>query len=89
MDECDWVQCIDPPSPPGLNLDPNWDGITPYEFGSNATYTCKGSGYYFDEDRDKMSFNVTCLPGGRWQVPNPWPFCVTSENRVTTAYNKL
>ncbi len=79
MDECEWVQCIDPPIPAGANIKHTWDGVTPYEFGANATYECASTSLWFEQDRQMQSFNVTCLPGGRWQVPNPWPRCVPSK----------
>ena len=79
LDDCVWVQCIDPPTPPGMNVKHDWDELTPYEFLSNATYTCDSDGLYFEEDRSKESFTVQCLPNGKWDTPNPWPQCVQSK----------
>ncbi len=74
--ECDWVQCVDPPVPAGLNLKTSWDGMAGVEFGGNVTYSCNGSDYFFDHDKENASFAVVCLEGGRWQLPPEWPKCV-------------
>jgi hypothetical protein len=78
LDECEWIQCIDPPVPNGHGVKLLWDGVTPYEFYSNATYTCEKYGLWFEEDRDMTNFTLQCLPGGRWKVPRPWPRCIES-----------
>ena len=81
IDECEWIQCVDPPLPAGMNLKNDFDGITPYEFGQNATYTCASQDMYFEEDKNMESFTVECLIGGRWIYPNPSPKCVQSKGR--------
>ena len=73
LDDCEWIQCIDPPLPEGMNLKSDFDGITSYEFGSNATYTCASQDLYFEDDKEMESFTVECLVGGRWKIPNKWP----------------
>ena len=47
-DDCEWVACIDPPLPLGHNLKNDFDGITPYDFYTNATYECK-DGFFFEQ----------------------------------------
>ena len=63
-----------------MGLNPNWNGVTPYEFYENATYTCNSSSTWFEHDREQLNFNVTCLPGGRWKTPQEWPKCVPSKD---------
>ena len=79
IDECEWIQCVDPPVEDGMNLKTDFDGATPYEFGDNATYTCASPGMYFEQDKGMQSFTVECMVGGRWKIPNPWPKCVASK----------
>ena len=47
-DDCEWVACIDPPLPHGHNLKNDFDGITPYDFYTNATYECE-DGFFFEQ----------------------------------------
>ena len=54
LDECQWTQCIDPPIPEGRRVKPTWDGVTPYEFYSNATYVCDSDEVFFEHDRDQL-----------------------------------
>ena len=77
--DCEWIQCIDPPVADGTNLRTDFDGVTPYEFGDNATYTCASPGMYFEQDKGMQSFTLECMVGGRWKIPNPWPKCVESK----------
>ena len=51
----------------------------PVEFYDNATYVCDGEDLYFEWDRDMAEFNVTCLPGGAWELPDEWPRCVACQ----------
>ena len=63
LDSCEWVACIDPPSPPAFtNLEVEWDGA-PVNFTSNIPYTCNSEvvARYFESDRDMEDYNVTCL----------------------------
>ena len=83
IDDCEWIQCIDPPLPEGMNLKSDYDGTT-YEFGSNATYSCASERMYFENDKGMENFTVECLVGGRWKVPNVWHKCVESEYLIQT-----
>ena len=65
-----------------MNLKNDFDGITPYEFGKNATYACASQDMYFEEDKNMESFTVECLIGGRWILPNPSPKCVKSKRGI-------
>ena len=47
----------------------------PVEFGDNVTYICE-EGFYFEMDRDKTEFGITCLDSGLWDEPQLWPRCV-------------
>ena len=58
MDECMWIGCVDPPEPKGFYIKSDWDGLSVYEFGETATYTCEDEGLYFEDDRAKKSFAV-------------------------------
>ena len=79
IDECVWTQCLyPPPSPEGYLLTTTWSG-DPVEFYDNATYVCDGEELYFEWDRDMAEFNVTCLPGGAWELPDEWPRCVACQ----------
>lgn len=84
LDPCIWVQCIDPPTPPGATVKPQWalDTHGPVEFYDNVTYTCAHSGLWFEEDRDMESFEVQCQPDGSFLPPDEWPFCVRSERTI-------
>ena len=87
IDDCEWIQCVDPPLPEGMNLKNDFDG-TPYEFGENATYTCASPNFYFEEDKNMESFTVECLIGGRWKYPSPSPKCAKSK-KIVQVWNKL
>ena len=79
IDECVWTQCLyPPPSPEGYLLTTTWAG-DPVEFYDNATYICDGEELYFEWDRDMAEFNVSCLPGGAWELPDEWPRCVACQ----------
>lgn len=78
IDECVWIQCINPPPPPeGTGLESNYEGDA-VEFYDNNTYVCQ-EGLYFEWDRDMPEFNITCLPGGAWDEPIVWPICLASK----------
>lgn len=77
LDPCVWNKCINPPIPNGNNLKHSWHG-QPLDFYDNVTYTCAFEGYWFEDDRDLVAFDVPCLPGGRFGVPSPWPLCLQS-----------
>ena len=79
IDECVWVSCLHPPQPPeGSFLSMLWSG-DPVDFYGNVSYICEEEGLYFEWDRDMEEFNVTCLHGGDWDSPDPWPVCLPSE----------
>ena len=81
LDPCVWIQCLHPPTPPETNrLEANWYG-GPVEFNDSVSYGCNSSDTYFEWDRQMVEFNVTCLSGGMWIVPEEWPNCVESKHR--------
>ena len=61
--------------PDGTNLVSNWEG-EPVEFFDNSSYSCASQDFYFEMDRDKVSWNLTCLDDGSWDVPLAWPVCL-------------
>ena len=76
LDKCKWVQCINPPQPPdGANLVSNWNG-DPVEFFDNSSYSCATADVFFEMDREKISWNMTCLDDGSWDAPHIWPVCL-------------
>ena len=81
LDDCIWIQCLYPPSPPHeSNLDMLWIG-DPVEFYDNVSYVCNDEGIRFEWDREMTEFNVTCLPGGTWEEVIEWPNCLLSINK--------
>ena len=74
-----WTQCIDPPIPSDRRVKPTWDGGTPYDFYTNATYVCDSDDVFFEHDLLQESFTVMCTDSGRWNTPPVWPRCVESE----------
>ena len=75
LDTCEWVACINPPTPPEEALIAfHWDG-NPVEFNGNVSYTCKDESLFFEMDKEKEEYNVTCLEDGSWDVPEEWPVC--------------
>jgi hypothetical protein len=95
LDKCKWIQCINPPqvrtnmitdyfvintfkSPEGTNLVSDWDE-EPVEFFDNSSYSCASQDLYFEMDRDKVAWNMTCLDDGSWDVPATWPVCLSCE----------
>jgi hypothetical protein len=79
LDDCEWESCVDPPTPQGYQIKHDFDGVTPYELFSNATYTCERDGLYFEEDKNMVDFTIECQEGGRWKTPLIWPKCVESK----------
>ena len=80
-----WIGCVDPPEPKGFYIKSDWDGLSVYEFGETATYTCEDEGLYFEDDRAKKSFAVKCLENGKWEEPLPvWPRCISGEDGENT-----
>ena len=72
---------LQPPEETQLQLE--WDSA-PVEFYSNVSYACASEDTYLDFDREAAEWNLTCLEGGGWQSPQPWPRCVNSKK--TTIY---
>jgi hypothetical protein len=57
----------------------NWNGqVVP--FYANTSYSCANSTIFFANNRSQASWNMTCLPGGVWNVPAVWPTCISSKN---------
>ena len=80
LDTCEWVACINPPTPPEEALIAlQWDG-NPIEFNGNVSYTCKDENLYFEMDKDMEEYNVTCLEDGSWDVPAEWPVCFNCKS---------
>ena len=78
LDDCVWIQCINPPpAPEGTGLVSLYEGDA-VEFYDNNTYVCQ-DGLFFEEDRDMPEYNITCLPGGAWDEPIVWPICLASK----------
>ena len=48
----------------------------PVNFTDTVSYVCAGADLYYEEDRDMLEYNVTCLTGGGWDEPKLWPQCV-------------
>lgn len=67
---------LQPPEETQLHLE--WDSA-PVEFYSNVSYACASEDTYLDFDREAAEWNLTCLEGGGWQSPQPWPRCVNSK----------
>ena len=84
VDECVWVACMYPPVPEGRGLAAVWEG-EPVEFFENVTYTCASSNLFFEEDRSKQDFEVTCLDSGYFDTPWDWPKCVSSKSSWRSA----
>ena len=55
-----------------------WSG-EPVDFYGNVSYVCEEEGLYFEWDRDMLEFNISCMPGGSWDLPATWPICVPCE----------
>ena len=72
------THCATPPDVSASNLSPvAWDG-GPVEFDTTIDYACDGS-RKFSDDFYRVTVSATCLPGDVWEVPDPWPSCVESE----------
>ena len=80
LDDCIWVQCLYPPEPPpNTLLSLTWLG-DPVDFYDNVSYVCQEEDLYFEWDREKPEFNISCLPGGSWDKPVVWPICVACKD---------
>jgi hypothetical protein len=64
--------------PPSTGLASNWNGqLVP--FFSNTSYSCANNSIFFASNRSQANWNLTCLPGGVWNVPATWPTCISSK----------
>ena len=84
--DCDWIECLKPPTPPpSRNLRvTDWDS-QPIAFGDPVRFVCK-RGFQFEEDPAQEEQVYTCQDGtapdtvrGFFDVPQDeedWPRCV-------------
>ncbi|XP_059082778.1 uncharacterized protein LOC131880226 [Tigriopus californicus] len=77
IDPCVWHECINPPVPVGHQLISDRP-IGTYRFGEKAVYRCAKSGLWMEGDRTRTFFEAECLPNGSFNVPVPFPACVTT-----------
>ena len=56
----------------------NYDGV-PVEFYNTTSYSCYSDELFFESDRDKEFWNLTCLDDGSFEEP-VWPRCLPSVN---------
>ena len=66
--------------PEGTKLVSDWGG-EPIEFFDNSSYSCASQDLYFEMDREKVAWNMTCLDDGSWDVPEIWPVCLHCEHK--------
>ena len=85
MDQCDWVACLKPPTPPKFtNLRvTGWDGRV-IKFGEKVHFVCE-RGLMFEEDASQEEVTFECqdgtVPGTRkgfFNIPDEdfWPKCL-------------
>ena len=91
LDQCDWVACLKPPSPPAFtNLRvTDWDGL-PIKFGDDVHFVCS-RGTQFEEDPAQEEVTYSCQDGsapgtskGFFDVPekeDDWPRCLQGRYR--------
>ena len=91
--DCDWVECLKPPTPPiSTNLRvTDWD-LQPIPFGDPVRFVCK-RGFQFEEDPAQEEQVYTCQDGtapdtvrGFFNVPQEeeeWPRCVRGRRFFT------
>ena len=53
------------------------------EFNSSVSYDCAEEETYFEWNRTMEEYNITCQPGGTWDVPKIWPQCLACEYHQT------
>jgi hypothetical protein len=56
-------------------------------FFSSSSYSCANDSIFFANNRSQLNWNMTCLPGGVWNVPSTWPTCIKSKN-INSTYKK-
>ena len=82
LDECEWVACLRPPTPPKeTNLrSTDWDG-EPIEFGGETIFVCE-RGMFFEDDPEQENLIFKCQPDGFFDVPETdkqWPRCLRGK----------
>lgn len=95
LEDCDWVACLKPPTPPastGLRVT-DWDGA-PIPYGELIHFVCK-RGLQFEEDPTQEEVTYTCQDGtdkdikkGFFDIPEleeDWPRCL--QGRYFSSYN--
>lgn len=50
------------------------------------SYKCATEDTYFEWDMDMEEYNVTCLEGGGFDVPDIWPVCLTCKGLKKEKY---
>ncbi len=45
------------------------------------TYKCR-EGFFFEEDYDMQSFQLTCLTSGNFTDPEPWKRCLNPSSKL-------
>ena len=58
-----------------------WDG-TPVDFHSTVGYRCINDSLFFEQNKDIVQWNMTCLPGGSWDIPDHWPRCLSCKQTI-------
>ncbi len=61
-------------------MTPLWYG-DPIDFGDQLSYKCH-DGFYFEEDRDKETYAIECLPNGKYDDPEEWPTCLPGNENL-------
>jgi hypothetical protein len=82
-----WTQCASPPVPEGAGIKPIWDGKSPIDFWANITYECANRNLFFEDDRERKSFQLQCNDRGKFFEPAIWPRCVASKYSYTYQNN--
>ena len=73
---------ISPQPSEDLQIALQWDG-EPVEFNSSVSYACAEEETYFEWNRTMEEYNITCQPGGTWDIPKIWPQCLACEYHHT------
>jgi hypothetical protein len=73
------VHCT-PQPPAGTNLASAYTTGELVEFGGNTSYSCSSDDVFFEAEREREEWNITCQEGGAWTEPGVWPRCIHSVN---------
>ena len=76
--------CTNPPIPPGQGIKPMASDGDLFTFGSSVNYTCESVDLFFEDNQDKTHFEVECMEGGFFDLPEEWPKCVDSKYSQNT-----